>query len=123
MIVSEVRIEHLLQTAAQQGFDMPVPQSLPPPPDPLGEVAAVQLKFTIEDLVSLAVNTTMDPGNKDNGKVNKEWLRYDLGKFSLKPGSHDGSWSRKTHVLLQARIATNTSDSPTVFAVQGFHQA
>ena len=38
MIASEVRMENLLQTAAQQSIDMPVPQNLPPPPDPLGEV-------------------------------------------------------------------------------------
>ena len=79
MIASEVGMEHLLQTAAQQSVDMPVPQNLPPPPGPLGEVAAVQPKFPIEGLVLLAVNTTTDPGNKDNSKVNKECLRYDLG--------------------------------------------
>ena len=124
MIASEVGMEHLLQTAAQQGIDMPVLQNLPPPPDPPGEVAAVQLKFPIEGLVLLAVNTTMDPGNKDDGKVNKECLRYDLGKFPLKPSSCDGSWSRETCVLSQARMAAYTRDSPTVFALQhGFHLA
>ena len=68
-------MEHLLQTAAQQGIDMPAPQSLPLPPDPLGEVAAVQPKFPIDGLVFLAVNMTVDPGDKDDGKVKKECLR------------------------------------------------
>ena len=98
MIASEVGMEHLLQTAAQQGTDMPAPLSLPLPPDPLGEVAAVQPKFPIDGLVLLAVNMTMPPGDKDDCKVNKECLRYDLGKFPLKPGSHDGSCSKETHV-------------------------
>ena len=122
MIAPEVRMEHLLQVAAQDGIDMPVLLSLPPPPDPLGEVTAVQLKFPIDSLVLLAVNMTTDSGNTDDGKVNKECLRYDLGKFPLKPGSHDGSWSKETHVLSQARMAAYTSDSPKVFALQcGFH--
>ena len=111
MITSEVGMEHLLQTAAQQGVDMPVPQNLPPPPDHLGEVTAVQLKFCIKGLVLLAVNMTTDPGDKDDCKVNK-------------PGSNDSSWSRETHMLSQARMAAYTSDSPTVFALQcGFCQA
>ena len=121
MIASEVRMEHLLQVAAQEGVDMPALSSLPSlplPPDPLGEVDAVQPKFPIDGLVLLAVNTTMDPGNKDDGKVNKECLRYDLGKFPLKPDSHDGSWSKEIHVLSQARMAAYTSDCPTVFALQ-----
>ena len=92
MTASEVRMEHLLQVAAQEGIDMPALLSLPLPPDPLGEVTAVQPKFPIDGQVLLAVNTTTDSGNKDDGKVNKECLRYDLGKFPLKPGSHDGSW-------------------------------
>ena len=105
-------------------MDMPVLQSLPLPPDPLGEVTAVQPKFPIDGLVLLAVNMTMNPGNKDDGKVNKECLRYDLGKFPLKPASHDGSWSKEAHVLLQARMAAYTSDYPTVYALQcGFYQA
>ena len=70
------------------------------------------------------MNMTMDPGDKHDGKVNKECLSYDLGKFPLKPGSHDGSWSRETHVLSQARMAAYTSDSLTGFALQcGFHWA
>ena len=83
MIASEVRMEHLLQAAAQEGIDMPAPLCLPLPSDPLGEVAAVQPKFSIDGLVLLAVNTTMGPGDKDDSKVNKECLRYDLGKFPL----------------------------------------
>ena len=58
MIASEVRMEHFLQAAAQEGIDMPAPPSLPPPPDPLGEVPAVLPKFPIDGLVLLAVNTT-----------------------------------------------------------------
>ena len=85
MIASEVRMEHLLQVAAQEGLNMPALPSLPLPPYPLGEVATVQPEFPIDGLVLLAVNTTKDSG--DNGKVNKECLRYDLGKFPLKPGS------------------------------------
>ena len=111
MIASEVGMEHLLQAAAQEDIDMPVPR-------PLGEVTAVQPKFPIDGLVLLAVNTTTDSGDKDDGKVNKECLRYDLGKFPLKPGSHDGLWSKETCMLSQARMAAYTSDSPTVFALQ-----
>ena len=81
MIASEVGMEHLLQVAAQEGLDMPAPLSLLLPPYPLGEVTAVQPKFSIDGLVLLAVNMTMDSGDKDNGKVNKECLRYDLGKY------------------------------------------
>ena len=68
----------------------------------------------------LAVNTTTDPGDKDDGKVNKGCLRYDLGKFPPKPGNHDGSWSKETCVLLRARMAAYTSDSPTVFSTTWF---
>ena len=32
MIASEVRMEHLLQAATQEGIDMPAPLSLPLPP-------------------------------------------------------------------------------------------
>ena len=47
-----------------------------------------------------------------------------LGKFPLNPGSYDGSWSKETHVLSQARMAFYTSDSPTILALQhGFCQA
>ena len=103
MIASEIRMEHLLKVAAQEDIDMPAPPSLPPPPDPLGEVTAVQPKFPIDGLVLLAVNTAMDSGDKDNSKVNKECLRYDLGKLPLKPGSCNGLWSKETRVLSQAR--------------------
>ena len=74
----------------------------------------------------LAGNTTIDSGDKEDGKVNKEYLRYDFSrrKFPLKPNSHDGSWSREIHVLSQARMAAYTSDSPVVHALQcGFHLA
>ena len=118
MIASQVVMEHLLQVAAQEGIDMPALPSLPLPPDLLGEVAAVQPKFPIDGLVLLAVNMTMDSGNKDMVRSKKECLRYDIGKFPLKPGSCDGSWSKETHVLSQARMAAYTSDSPTVFALQ-----
>ena len=64
-------MEHLFQAAAQEGVDMPAPPSLPLPPGPLDEVAAVQPKFPIDGLVLLAVNMTTDSGNKDEGKVNK----------------------------------------------------
>ena len=111
MISSEVGMEHLLQAAAQKGVDKPLP------PDPLGEVTAVHPKFPIDGLVLLAVNMTTDSGDKDDGKVNKECLSYDLDKFPLKPGSCDGSWSKETHVLSQARMAAYTSDSPTVLAL------
>ena len=111
-------MEHLLQAAAQEGIDIPAPPSLPPSPDPLAEVTTVQPKFPIDGLVLLAVNATMDSGDKDDSKVNKECLRYDLGKFPLKPGSPDGSWLKETYVLSQARMAAYTSDSPKVFALQ-----
>ena len=88
LIALEVRRDHLLQAAAQEGIDMPAILSLPPAPDHLGEVAAVQPKFPNDGLVLMAVNTTTDSGDRDDGKVNKECLRYDLGKFPLKPGSH-----------------------------------
>ena len=117
-------MEHLLQVAVQEDIDMPALPSLPLPPDPLGDVTAVQPKFPIDDLVLLTVNMTTNSGKKDDGKVKKECLGYDLGKFSLKPGSCDGSWSKETCVLSQARMAAYTSDSPKVFAPQcGFYQA
>ena len=51
MIASEAGMEHLLQVAAQEGVDMPALPSLPPLPDPLGEITAVQPKFLIDGLV------------------------------------------------------------------------
>ena len=92
----------------------------------LVEAAAVQPKFPMEGLVLLARNTTIDSGDKEDGKVNKEYLRYNFscGKFPLKPNSCNGSWLRETCVLSQARIAAYTSDSTVVHALQcGFCQA
>ena len=47
MVTSDVRMEHLLQTAAQEGIDLPELPSLPPSQEPLGEVAAVQLEYCV----------------------------------------------------------------------------
>ena len=126
MVATDVGMEHLLQTAVQEGINMPGLPSLPPSQEAFGEAAAVQPEFSIEGLVLLAGNITMDLGDKEDGKVNKECLRYDFshGRFPLRPTSHDGSWSKEIHVLLQARMAAYTSDSPKVQALQhGFHQA
>ena len=120
MVTSDVRMEHLLQTAAQGGIDLPELPSLPPSQEPLGEVTAVQLEFPTEGLVLLAGDTTIDSGDKEDGKVSKECLRYDFGhgRCPLRPNSRDGSWSKETHVLSQARMAAYTSDSPKVHALQ-----
>ena len=126
MVATDVGMEHLLQTAAQEGINMPASPSLPPSQEPFSEVAAVLLEFLIEGLVLLNGDTTIDSDNKEDGKVNKECLRYDFGhgRCLLRPNSHDGSWSKETHVLSQARMATYTSDSPKVHTLQcGFHQA
>ena len=67
-----------------------------------------------------------DWGNKEDRKFNKECLRHDFGhgRCLLRPNSCDGSWSKETHVLLQARMAADTSDPPKVQALQcGFCQA
>ena len=66
MIASEVRMEHLLQAAAQEGVDIPAPPSLPLPTNPFGEVTAVQPKFPINSLVLLAVSMTTDSGEKND---------------------------------------------------------
>ena len=97
MVTTDVRMKHLLQTAAQEGIDMPALPSLPPCQEPFGEVAAVQPQFPIEGLVLLAGNTTIDSGNKEDGKVNNECLRYKFscGRFPLRPNSCDGSWSKE----------------------------
>ena len=74
----------------------------------------------------LAGDMTIDLGDKEDGKVNKECLRYDFGhgRCLLRLNSHDCSWSKETHVLLEARMAAYTSDSPKVQALQhGFHWA
>ena len=59
---------------------------------------------------------TVDSGDKKDGKVTKECLRYDLqlGKCPLRLGSHDGSWSKETQVLSQARMVAYSSDSPKI---------
>ena len=124
MIATEVRIEHLLQTAEQEGINMPTSASLLHPPDPFGKVAAVQPEFPIEGLVLMAGNTTVDLGDKEDNVVNKDYLQYDLGEFPQRPSSHYGSWSKEIHVFSQARMAADTSDSPKVLALQhGFYQA
>ena len=109
MVATDVGMEHLLQTVAEDGIDMPASPSLPPSQESFSEVAAVQPEFPIRDLVLLAVNTTIDSGDKEDRKVNKECLRYDFSH-----GSCDGSWSKEISVLLQARMAAYTSDSPKV---------
>ena len=78
MVATDVGMEHLLQTAAQEGIDMPALPSLPLFQEPFGEVAAVQPEFPTEGLVLLTGNTTIDSGHKEDGKVNKECLRYDF---------------------------------------------
>ena len=82
-------MEHLLQTVAQECIDLPELPSLPPSQEPLGEVAAVQPESLIEDLVLLTGDTTIDLGNKEDGKVNKECPRYDFshGRCPLRPNS------------------------------------
>ena len=70
-VTTDGRMEHLLQTAAQEGNDMPALPSLPPSQEPFSEVAAVQPEFPVEGLVLLAGNTTIDSGDKEDGKVNK----------------------------------------------------
>ena len=100
MVDTDVGMEHLLQTAALEGIDMPASPSLPPSQEPFSEVAAVQLEFPIEGLVLLAGDTTIYLGNKEDRKVSKECLRYDFGhgRCPLRPNSCDGSWSKETHV-------------------------
>ena len=71
MITTEVGMEHLLQTAEKEGINMPALPSLPCPPDPFGEVAALQPEFPIEGLVLMAGNTTVDSGDKEDGVVNR----------------------------------------------------
>ena len=126
MVATDVGMEHLLQTAAQKGINMPASPIFPPSQEPFSEVAAVQPEFLIEGLVFLNGDTTIDAGDKENGKVNKECLRYDFGsgRCPLRPNIHDGSWSKETHVLSQTRMAAYTSNSPKVHALQcGFHWA
>ena len=41
MVTSDVRMKHLLQTAAQESIDLPELPSLPPSLEPFGEVAAI----------------------------------------------------------------------------------
>ena len=47
MVTTDVGMEHLLQTAAQEGIDMPALPSLPPSQEPFGEAAAVQPEFLL----------------------------------------------------------------------------
>ena len=101
MVATDVRMEHLLQTAAQVGINMPALPSLPLSQEPFGEVAAVQPEFPIEGLVLLTGDMTIDLGDKEYRKVNKDCLRYDFshGRCPLRPNSHDGSWSKESCVL------------------------
>ena len=74
MVTTDVGMEHLLQTAAQEGIDMPASPSLPPSQEPFSEVAAIQPEFPIEGLVLLNGDTTIDSVDKEDGKVKKECL-------------------------------------------------
>ena len=126
VVATNVGMEHLLQAAAQEGINMPTLPSLPSSQEPFGEVAAVQPESLIEGLVLLTGDMTVHSGDKEDRKVNKECLRYDFnhGRCPLRTNSCDGSWSKETHVLSQARVAAYTSDSPKVHALQcGFRQA
>ena len=120
MVATNVGMEHLLQAATQEGIDMPASPSLFLSQEPFGEVVAVQPESLIEGLVLLTGGTTIDSGDKEDRKVNKECLRHDFSheKCPLRPGSCDGSWSKETCVLSQARIAAYTSESPKVHALQ-----
>ena len=71
MVATDVRMKHLLQTAAQEGIDLPASSSLPLSQESFSEAAAVQPKFPIERLALLAGNTAIDSGDKEDGKVNK----------------------------------------------------
>ena len=119
MVATDVGMEHLLQTAARGGIDMPASPSQPPSQEPFGEVAAIQPEFPIEGLGLLNGDTTIDSGDKEDGKVSKECLRYDFscGRGPLRPNSHDGYWFKETRVLSQARMAAHTSNSPKVHAL------
>ena len=75
----QCRLHLYLLTAAQEGIDLPESPSLPPSQEPLCEVAAVQPELPIEGLMLLAGDTTLYSGDKEDGKVNKECLRYDFG--------------------------------------------
>ena len=97
IVATDVRMEHLREKAAQEGTDLPTSQDLPSSQESFGKAAAIQLEFSIEGLVLLAGNATVDAGDKKDGKVNKEYLWYDFahGQFPLKPTIHDASWSRE----------------------------
>ena len=123
---TDVGLQHLRQQAAQEGIDLPSSQELPLSQESFGEIATVQPEFPIPGLVLLVKggNTTVDSGDKEDWKVNKEYLLYDFkhGKFPLKSNSWDSSWSKEIHVLSQARMAAYTSNSLIVHALQcGFH--
>ena len=47
MVTTDVGMKHLLQTAAQEGIDMPASPSLPPSQEPFGEAATIQLEFPL----------------------------------------------------------------------------
>ena len=124
MITTEIGMGHLLRTAAQEGIEMPASPDIPQPSGLLSVPAAIQPKFPIDGLVLMAGNTSLDTGINDDGKVNKECLQYVLGEFPLKLNTHNGSWSKEPQIQLQARMATYTSDSPKVSALEcGFCRA
>ena len=69
MVATNVGMEHLLQAAAQEGIDIPALPSLLPSQEPFSKVAAVQPEVPIEGLVLLAGDTTIDSGDKEDGKL------------------------------------------------------
>ena len=105
---------------------MPASPSHHHPRNPSVKLLQFSQSFPLRILVLLNGDTTIDSGDKEDGKVNKECLRYDFGhgRCPLRPNSCDGSWFKETHVLSEARMAAYTSDSPKVHALQhSFHQA
>ena len=124
MIATEVGIGHLLRMAAQEGIEMPASPNIPQPSGLQSVPAAIQPKCPIDGLVLMVVNTSLDTGVNDDGKVNKECLEYVLGDFPLKPITCNGLWLKEPQIQSQTRMAAYTSDSPKVSALQcGFCRA
>ena len=122
IMATEVGMQHLRQQPAQEGINLLLLQELPLLQESFSKIAMVQPKFPIPGLMLLVKggNTMVESSKKEDGKVNKEYLLYDfkLRKFLLKSNSRDGSWSRETCVLSQARMAAYTNDSSTLPALQ-----